>query len=223
MPTCRCSYARRPVSRARRDSLDAGYVEQLLRRQAALQAEASHVIAQLDLMTLLGRAGRAEQVGSFVSGLMVWRDIDVGAVSPGLGVEGAWDILRPIIARPEITRVTYANESGHLNTSGRPYDDRHYFVIHFETADRDDWKIDITFWLTDGPREQRARALAMTRLPHETRIRILWLKDVWHRLPTYPYEVGGTDIYDAVLEHGVRTPDEFDAYLVKRGLPSRTF
>jgi len=40
-------------------------------------------------------------------------------------------------------------------------------------------------------------------------------------LPTYPYEVGGTDIYDAVLEYGVRTPDEFDAYLRKRGLPAR--
>ena len=62
--------------------LDAAYVDRLIRRQDALQAEASQVIAELDLMSLLGRAGAAEQVGSFVSGLMVWRDIDVGAVSP---------------------------------------------------------------------------------------------------------------------------------------------
>ncbi len=201
--------------------MDAAYVEQLLRRQDALQAEASRVISELDLMTLLARGGRAEQVGSFVSGLMVWRDIDVGAVSPGLGIDSAWDVMRPIIARPEIIRVSYANESGHLNTSGRPYDDRHYFVIHYETPAHDDWKIDITFWLTDGPREQRARALRLAGLPYETRICILWLKDVWHRLPTYPYEVGGTDIYEAVLEHGVRTPDEFDAYLRQRNMPTR--
>jgi hypothetical protein len=201
--------------------LDKAYVEQLVRRQDALQAQASGVIDDLDLMSLLARAGRADQVGSFVSGLMVWRDIDIGAVSPGLSVDRAWDVMRPIIARPAVTRVSYANESGHLNTSGRPYDDRHYFVIHYETAAHDDWKIDITFWLTDGPREQRARALAMRRLPRETRICILWLKDVWHRLPTYPNEVGGTDIYDAVLEHSVRTPDEFDAYLRERGMPAR--
>jgi hypothetical protein len=201
--------------------LDTAYGEQLLRRQDALQAEGSRVIAELDLMSLLARAGRAEQIGSLVSGLMVWRDIDVCTVSAGLSVNGAWEVMRPIIARPEITRVSYTNESGHLNTSGRPYDDRHYFVIHYETAAHDDWKIDITFWLTDGPREQRARALALTRLPRETRICILWLKDVWHRLPTYPYDVGGTDIYDAVLEHGVRTPDEFDAYLRLRGMPAR--
>jgi hypothetical protein len=205
----------------REGGLDAAYVEQLLRRQDALQAEASRVIADLDLMSLLARAGRAEQVGSLVSGLMVWRDIDIGAVSPGLSVDRAWDVMRPIVARPAVTRVSYANESGHLNTSGRPYDDRHYFVIHYETAAHDDWKIDITFWLTDGPREQRARALALSRLPRETRICILWLKDVWHRLPAYPYEVGGTDVYDAVLEHDVRTPDEFDVYLRERGMPTR--
>src|SRR5881296_3533201 len=73
--------------------LDTAYVEQLLRRQDALQAEASRVIADLDLMSLLARAGRAEQVGSLVSGLMVWRDIDIGAVSPGLSVDRAWDVI----------------------------------------------------------------------------------------------------------------------------------
>jgi hypothetical protein len=169
--------------------LDAAYAEQLLRRQDALQAEASRVIAELDLMSVLARAGTTEQVGSLVSGLMVWRDIDVGVVSPGLRVNGAWEVMRPLIGRPEVTRVSYANESGRLNTSGRPYDDRHYFVIHYETGAHDVWKIDITFWLTDGQREQRARALAMTRLPRETRIHILWLQDVRHRLPTCPSEV----------------------------------
>jgi hypothetical protein len=201
--------------------LDTAYAEQLLQRQEALQAEASRVIADLDLMTSLARAGRVEQVGSSVSGLMVWRDIDVGAVSPGLTTDRAWELMLPIIARPEITRVSYSNESGHLNTSGRPYDDRHYFVIHYESAARDDWKIDVTFWVIAGPREHRERALALARLPRETRVAILWIKDVWHRLPTYPYQVGGTDVYDAVLEHGVRTPEEFDAYLRERGMPTR--
>ncbi|MEV4641759.1 hypothetical protein AB0J80_30890 [Actinoplanes sp. NPDC049548] len=29
----------------------------------------------------------------------------------------------------------------------------------------------------------------------------------------YPDEVGGTDIYTAVLDHGVRTPEEFGTWL----------
>ena len=56
-------------------------------------------------------------------------------------------------------------------------------------------------------------------LTKETRLAILWIKDIWHRLPSYPYQVGGTDIYDAVLEHGVRTPAQFEVYLFERGMP----
>ena len=33
---------------------------------------------------------------------------------------------------------------------------------------------------------------------------------VWHRLPAYRHRVLSVDIYDAVLEQGVRTPAEFD-------------
>jgi hypothetical protein len=58
-------------------------------------------------------------------------------------------------------------------------------------------------------------------LTEETRLAILWIKDSWHRLPAYPYRVGGYEIYEAVLTAGVRTPDEFDAYLIARGLPDR--
>jgi hypothetical protein len=47
---------------------------------------------------------------------------------------------------------------------------------------------------------------------------VLRIKDVWHRRPEYPDVVGGTDIYAAVLDDGVRTPDEFAAWLDTRPL-----
>lgn len=197
--------------------MDAAYASELLLRQDALQAEAAGVIADLDLPTRLRRVGVVEQIGSSVSGLMVWRDIDFVVTSPALTSRAAWETMLPVIAHPRMTRVAYTNEVREL----KPSDRRHYFVLHHETGDGDDWKIDVTFWVVDEPREHRTRALELSRLDRETRLRILWLKDVWHRLPVYPYEVGGTDVYDAVLEHGVRTPEEFDAYLQRRGLPSR--
>ena len=58
-------------------------------------------------------------------------------------------------------------------------------------------------------------------LTPETRLAILWIKDLWHRLPVYPYTVGGFEVYDAVLNHGVRTPVDFDYFLRQRGLPGR--
>ena len=38
------------------------------------------VLADLDLMSCLGRLGHAEHIGSSVSGPMVWRDLDVGVL-----------------------------------------------------------------------------------------------------------------------------------------------
>ena len=50
---------------------------------------------------------------------------------------------------------------------------------------------------------------------------MLRLKDAWHRDPRYPDTIGGYEIYDAVLDHGVRTIEELDDYLEAHGLPSR--
>jgi hypothetical protein len=55
----------------------------------------------------------------------------------------------------------------------------------------------------------------------ESRLAILRLKDVWHRLPHYPGVVSAWEIYDAVLNDDVRTLDELDAFLAARGLPTR--
>ncbi len=62
--------------------LDATYAAELLDRQQSLQAEARQVLADLDLMSYLNRLGHAEHIGSSVSGLMVWRDLDVGVRCP---------------------------------------------------------------------------------------------------------------------------------------------
>jgi hypothetical protein len=51
---------------------------------------------------------------------------------------------------------------------------------------------------------------------------ILTLKDAWHEEASYPDVVGGFEIYDAVLNHGVHSLDQLDAYLLQRGLPART-
>jgi hypothetical protein len=37
----------------------------------------------------------------------------------------------------------------------------------------------------------------------------LRIKDDWHRRPAYPHHVGGLEIYTAVIDDGVRTPDQF--------------
>lgn len=194
-------------------------MNELLKRQQDLQDEAQRVMAELDLATVLSRAGRVEMIGSFASGLMVWRDLDISIyVETSAGVA---DALRELIANPSVLDVHYANETGDRSPSG-VHDQRFYAVVQYLAADGELWKIDLSFWTDTGPRGGFSDAAALrARLTDETRLTILRIKDEWQRLDSYPSEVGGIDVYDAVLNHGNRTPDEFNSYLRERGLPTR--
>jgi hypothetical protein len=57
------------------------------------------------------------------------------------------------------------------------------------------------------------------RMTVEQRSAILRIKDVWCRLPVYPDRVGGPQIYRAVLDDGVRTPQAFARWLAAHGYP----
>ena len=57
--------------------------EDLLARQTALQEEARQVLAELDLAALVADIGPLLLAGSFVSGLMCWRELDVMVLAGG--------------------------------------------------------------------------------------------------------------------------------------------
>ena len=60
------------------------------------------------------------------------------------------------------------------------------------------------------------------KITDEQRAAVLRIKDVWFRLPSYPDEIGGFEIYTAVMEGRVRTPEEFRDWLADRGVTSST-
>src|SRR5215211_6975898 len=101
-----------------REGLDAREAAELLRRADALQAEASRVVAELDLVGLLGRLGEVEQVGSSVTGLMVWRDIDIGARCRDLTRDRAWEALQPLLVDGRVIAVDFHDETGDRSPSG---------------------------------------------------------------------------------------------------------
>jgi hypothetical protein len=57
-----------------------------------------------------------------------------------------------------------------------------------------------------------------SKITDEQRAAVLRIKDVWFRLPSYPDLIGGFDIYTAVIDDCVRTPQEFRSWLVDREL-----
>ena len=201
---------------------DPAYAASLLRRATALQNEAETLIQTLALRAMLESLGPIELVGSAVSGLMVWRDLDVCVDCPDLSPARAWDALRPLVIDSRVTRLDYRNETGDRTPDGDPTDQRLYFVLRYAVEPRVEWKIDLSLWTVASPSAPgQLLAELQRRLTDETRLAMLWIKDIWHRLPVYPHEVSGVEVYDAVLNHGVRTPEDFDRYLSERGLPAR--
>jgi len=178
----------------------------LQRRQADLQAEARMVVDRLDVLALLGRAGRVVPLGSAVTGLMVWRDIDFGVDAMGLTPDKAWEAVGPLL--PRCASLHYVHD---------PEASRHYYVMRI-----DGWKVDLSLWTAGFPPEvEEFQARLIGRLTDRSRLTLLRLKSAWCTSPAYPEAVSAWQIYDAVLEHGVETLDELDAYLAARGFPTR--
>ena len=181
--------------------------EQLLARQDALQDEARRFADEHRLDERLGRLGRVIPVGSAVTGLMVWRDLDYTVDAPGVEAAAVWDALAPVLHR--CRALKYADET-------RDPVGRHYFVLRV-----DGWKLDVSVWTNGAPEDvERYQRELPARLDRRTRLTILRLKDVWHVRPEYPEIVGGYDICRAVLDHGVATPAELASHLAATGSSS---
>ncbi|GHO88483.1 hypothetical protein [Dictyobacter formicarum] len=195
------------------------YDEQLLQRQGRLQAEAQHVLDELKVVDMLSQAGPVRQTGSTTLGLMVWRDIDLQVSSPGLSAERAFTIMQPLLSHPYVKQVRYLHQSGHFKVDD--LGERYFFMVFYQYHEPVEWKLDISFWLDPGIRPEPVQDALERQLTPETRLLILRIKDVWYQLPAYRNTVASTDIYDAVLQHGVRTLDDFDQYLAQRGKPTR--
>jgi len=82
------------------------------------------------------------------------------------------------------------------------------------------WQIDVTLWLHDlHANVTRWHEELRERITAGQRIAVLRIKDDWHRRSAYPHQVGGPQIYTAVLHDQARTPAQFVAWLARRDLP----
>jgi hypothetical protein len=186
--------------------------DELLARQSALQTEAAALLAELS-----AALGPLALAGSYVSGLMAWRDLDVmRLVGADHSPHDVLALLARLVEIPGVVAFACHDERGPRSPTGERRDERYHVPV---TLARDgvEWRIDVSLWLYDDHANVTAWHEALReRITPEQRLAVLRIKDVWHRRPEYPDLVGGTDIYAAVVDAGVRTPDEFGVWLDTR-------
>jgi hypothetical protein len=189
----------------------------LERLQAALQDEARVVLAGMAELDALRSIGPLLVTGSYVSGLMCWRDLDVGAlVGPDFGPTDVLNVVAGIMAAVDVVEFTYRDERGNRSPTGERRDERFHLPLQVVWKPGQ-WRFDLSLWLYDDHANVADwhRQLRDRLLPEQRRA-VLRIKHDWCRRPEYPDEVGGTDIYTAVLDDGISDADSFGRWLLER-------
>jgi len=189
--------------------------DELLALDETLRAEADEILWERGLHRLLAGYGEVYPAGSYALRLMVWRDLDVYLVAPGITVDAFFRLGRRIAELLKAPRMHYRNERvGHTPDLPRY---GLYWGVYLGDERADAWKIDL--WAMDEEEHSRLQAhlgAIEARLSSEARRRILRIKSAVWMLPSYRLRYSSQDIYQAVLDHGVADVDAFDAYLSKR-------
>ena len=167
----------------------------LVERAQALQDEARQVADRLRLETAF--PWQPQVIGSALSGLMVVRDLDVMFDAPDATAAEVLEGLAAIARRVDTLDVDFRDERGDRRPTPAITDERFYAVLQVDGL----WKVDLTFWLHVVERPHVSQALRLRDAPETLRLTILHLKD---QCP----DIDSTDIYAAVLDHGVRTVEE---------------
>lgn len=157
---------------------------------------------------------KVNPVGSCAMGLiMTHRDVDFHVYLPELNAAQSFQAMTGICARPGVTRMEFRNLA---NTPEECFEFHVWFAEKLPDGSEEEWQIDLIQILPgsrfDGWFERVAQRIREVLTP-ETRLAILRLK-----YETPPGEhIMGVEYYQAVLEGGVRSWDEFQAWRAGRG------
>lgn len=183
----------------------------LIKQQTALQQEGFDLINELDLEQYLSQFGVLDIGGSIKTGLMTWRDIDIGVICTTLPTtDKMWHTARELAEKPHITRITVQDNM----TDGKyysAYPKGYYLGLVYDNKDIH-WKVDI--WFAENFGEHGSYDdLVISQLNDENKLIILQIKNALSDHPLYRKKIKSVDIYDAVLKQNVKDLEGFKKYI----------
>jgi hypothetical protein len=171
-----------------------------------IHAEADAIL-DAGLGAVLERYGEMHVMGSYALGLMTWRDLDVHIVRPTNDLEAFFSLGGEIAGLLHPQRMQFRDETT-AKTPGLPAG--WYWGIYLGDERAGGWKIDV--WQTGREGFESARRFGETiasRLTEENRAVILAVKSECWPHPQYRRGFSSADIYAAVLDRRVRSPEDF--------------
>ena len=175
-----------------------------------LHAEADALLAG-GLRAVLSEYGRPILRGSYVLGLMTWRDLDIHLIAPDLALARFLELGARIGSHLSASKLNFRD---HRGSTAPDVPSGLYWGIYLGDERAGAWKLDL--WAFDSlvadPAENREAALA-ARLQPELRAAIMSIKSAVWQDPGYRRNFSSQDIYAAVLDAGVRTAADFRSYL----------
>ena len=148
---------------------------------------------------------------------MVRRDIDITVVCANLhdNALAAFSAIGAGLMRRTdcVTAVRFRNDMGRWNVEPENYPDGLYLGLSVTVPGNLAWTVDI--WLVDKPERQPDLVHLKTLLPRLSdadRNSILEIKYALVRREPTTNRIPSVKVYEAVMDHGVKTPAEFEAW-----------
>ena len=183
-------------------------IKNLFEYEKQIRKEADFILYEGGLKKIIAQYGRVEMAGSYPLRMMYKKDLDITLVSSQLQPQKFFE-LGGKIAEHLGSHFLYYHNTRIKSLPLRPTNAL-YFGVSFK-----DWKIDL--WVTSEEWWKESEIYMnniLNKLTDERRMIILELKKEFSNTSDYGRKFSSKQIYSSVLDHGVKSIDEFKEFIM---------
>ena len=179
--------------------------------QARLKHQANKLINKTNILDIFAKYGELSSIGgSFEYDLMVYPDLDIGVVAPYVSKDDFASLVSELTVNKYVRKVGTADGVNFkpIHAGRRP---KGYWIGLEIPFEEDRWGIDCWVqqpdWVSDKDDNYAERLLVLEQPGKDA---VLIIKYDLIRRDLYGKTIFSGDVYDAVLNEGVRTLSEFE-------------
>ena len=187
----------------------------ILSHSCMIREEASNLLNNEGLLTLLEQYGTTRVIGSYTLDTMTWRDIDISMILPNeQDVDLFFDIGTKIAKKFQVTKMSFSN---HYIRNFPGFDHGLYWGILL-LFNEQEWKIDLWgYGETDFRAHMEEFDVLHENIQNADRTSILRIKHSISQRSDYRGDVyNSMAVYRAVISDNVTTLEEFNRWIERK-------